>query len=305
VELRHLRYFTAVAEELHFTRAAARLRIAQPPLSQQIRALETELDAKLFFRTKRRVDLTPAGRLLLEHSRQILSLADRAAHSVGRASRGEVGHLVVALSPPADLLLIPSVLPVFCHRFPDVDLALYSMTEPQQLPAIRDGQVGVGILRLPIEDPHLVVEPVLRERLVVVLPEGHPLTARRRIPLRALAGEPHIFFRRHLSPRYYDLIVSLCHQAGFSLRIVHEVDVIQTTLALVAAGMGVAIQVASVQSLGRVGVVYRPLSGPIPDVELGVVYRRDDRSDTLQRFLTVVREMSRQHFKYTPRRALR
>lgn len=296
MELRHLRYFVAVAEELHFTRAATRLGIAQPPLSKQIRALEEEISVKLFHRTKHRVELTHAGRLLLDRARDILSLTDRAIRAAQRASGGETGHVAVGISPPADLVFIPKLLPLFRQRFADIDITLHSMTEPMQLPALREGQIAVGILRLPIDDSQLAVETVLREPLVVVLPTNHPLARRRRIPLTALAHEPHILFRRHLSPRYYDLILSLYHRAGFSVRIVEEVDVIQTQLALVAAGLGVSIQAASVQALGRAGIVYRPLDGKIPLVELGVIYRRDNRSETLQQFLNIVREVSRKYF---------
>src|SRR5262245_1356583 len=292
MELRHLRYFVAVAEELHFRRAAARLNIAQPPLSQQILSLEQELKVKLLFRTKRKVELTHAGRLFLDQARQILLLADRAMQTAQRAARGEIGHLAIGLSPSADLVVLPKILPEFRRRFPAIDLTLHSLAAKDQIVAIHEGRLQVGLVRLPVDDKQLAVETVMREPLVAVLPEGHRLAAYQRIPVRAIAVEPHVLYPRRNAPSYYDIVVMLYHQAGLSLRVVQEVDTIQTTLGLVAAGLGVSIQPASVQQLGRAGVVYRPLRGRVPHVEMGVIYRGDDRSETLRSFLSVARSIS-------------
>jgi DNA-binding transcriptional LysR family regulator len=292
MELRHLRYFVAVAEELHFRRAAERLHIAQPPLSQQIIALEKELKVKLLFRTKRKVELTQAGQLLLADARQILSLADRAVETARRASRGEIGHLAIGLLPSADLVVLPRILPVFRQRFPGIDLTLYSLTPKDQITAIHEGRLQAGLLRLPIDDKQLAVETLMREPLVAVLPEGHPLASQKHVSVEALAAEPHVLYPRRNSPAYYDIVVTLYHQAGFSLKVVQEVETIQTTLSLVAAGLGVSIQPSSIRQLGRVGVVYRPLRGRIPVVEMGIVYRPDDRSHTLQSFLSVARSIA-------------
>lgn len=291
MELRHLRYFIAVAEELHFRRAAERLHIAQPPLSQQIIALEEQLKVKLFFRTKRKVELTQAGQHLLDQARQILLLADLASQTAQRVGRGEIGHLAIGLSPTADLVVLPRILPVFRRRFPAIDLTLYALAAKDQITAIHEGRLQVGLVRLPVDDKQLAVETLLREPLVAVLPEGHRLASLQRIPINTIAAEPHVLFPRRNAPNYYDIIVTLYRQAGSSLKVIQEVETIQTTLGLVAAEVGVSIQPASVQQLGRTGVVYRPLRGRVPQVEIGAAYRRDDRSDALQNFLGVARSI--------------
>jgi DNA-binding transcriptional LysR family regulator len=291
MELRHLRYFVAVAEELHFRRAAERLHIAQPPLSQQILAFELELKVKLFNRTKRKVELTEAGVLLLDQARNILFLSDRAVLTAQRSARGEIGHLAIGLSPTADLIVLPRILPEFRKRFPAIDLTLYGLSAKDQIAAIHDNRLQVGLVRLPTDDKQLAFETLMREPLIAVLPEGHHLTSYQRIPINVMAGEPHILFPRRNAPGYYDIIVMLYREAGSSLKVTQEVDTIQTTLSLVAAGLGVSIQPASVRQLGRVGVVYRPLRGRVPHVEIGAVYRHDDRSEALQNFLTVARSI--------------
>jgi DNA-binding transcriptional LysR family regulator len=291
MELRHLRYFVAVAEELHFRRAAERLHIAQPPLSQQILAFEQELNVKLFFRTKRKVELSHAGQLLLDQARQILSLAERAAQTAQRAARGEIGHLAIGLSPTADLIVLPRILPEFRKRFPAIDLTLYGLSAKDQIAAIHENRLQVGLVRLPGDDKQLTAEPLMREPLIAVLPEGHRLASYQRIPISVIAAEPHVLFPRRNAPSYYDIIVTLYREAGSSLKVTQEVDTIQTTLSLVAAGLGVSIQPQSVRQLGRTGVVYRPLRGRVPYVEIGAIYRPGDRSEALQSFLTVARSI--------------
>jgi DNA-binding transcriptional LysR family regulator len=292
VELRHLRYFVAVAEELHFSRAAARVRIAQPALSQQIRRLEQELGAALFNRTKRHVELTPAGRALLEEGRRVLAQAERAVRTAQRAARGEIGPLAIGFVPSADLDILPRVLRVWHATFPDVEIALHSLLPAAQVEALRDGRIHIGFVRLPIEETGLVVERIQREPLLTVLPHEHPLARAERVRLADLARETMILFPRDIAPGYYDIFVGACRRAGFTPRILHPGSM-QTNLALVAAGLGVSLMPASIQTLRRDGVVYRPLAPPVPYVEMAVAYRRDDRSAVLPPFLEILHRAAR------------
>jgi DNA-binding transcriptional LysR family regulator len=292
MELRHLRYFVAVAEELHFTRAAARLHIAQPPLSQQIRHLEQELGCTLFTRTRRRVELTPAGRTFLTEAQHVLAQAERAVRVAQRAGRGEIGHLVIGFMPSADLNILPRALRAWGARFPHVEVELHTLLPDQQLEALRDGRIHVGLLRLPVDNRvGLVVETIQREPLVAVLPKGHRAARRPRVCVAELQADAMILFPRRAAPGYHDLFVNVCRRAGFVPRIAHETESIQTNLGLVAAGLGVTLMPASIRSLRRTGVVYRSLAPPVPYVEMAVAYGRDHRSTILPAFLRVLREV--------------
>jgi DNA-binding transcriptional LysR family regulator len=197
VELRHLRSFLAVVEELHFSRAAARLHISQPPLSQQIRRLEDELGARLFRRTKRRVELTPAGQTFLIEARQTLAQAERAVRAAQRAERGELGELVVGYVPSATYGPLPDVIRMFRKRFPDVDLRLQNLRSVQQRQALVDRQIDVGFVRPQVADPHLSYEAIWRESVVVALPGNHPLTRRTIVVYRPRAITPANGDARH------------------------------------------------------------------------------------------------------------
>jgi DNA-binding transcriptional LysR family regulator len=289
MELRHLRYFLAVAEELHFSRAAARLRIAQPPLSQQIRQLERELGVALFHRTNRRVEITPAGRAFLDEVRGVLAQTEHAVSTAQRAGRGEIGQLAVGFVPSADLDILPRVLRVWRGRFPAVEIRLHALSPSAQTEALRDGRIEVGFVRLPVEDGGLTVETIQREPLLAVLPAGHRLARCPSVRLAALRGDPLIMFPRETAPGYYDLLLGACGRAGYTPHVLHEPGSIQTNLGLVSAGIGVTLMPASIRNLGRVGVVYRPLAPPVPHVEMAIAYRHGARSPVLAAFLPVVR----------------
>jgi DNA-binding transcriptional LysR family regulator len=292
MELRHLRYFVAVAEELHFSRAAARLHIAQPPLSQQIRRLEGDLGVALFSRTRRRVELTPAGRALLEEARRVLAQADRAARIARRAGAGAIGQLALAFVPSADLDLLPRVLRLWRGRFPDVELDLQVLLPVAQMEALAAGRIQVGLLRLPVAaDRAVVVEPIQSEPLVAVLPRRHRLARRSRVRLADLAGDTIMMFPRHVAPGYYDVMISAFRDAGFTPSVFHP-GTMQTNLALVSAGLGASLLPSSIRNLRRAGVVYRPLMPPVPRAELAVAYRRDERSAVLPAFLDLVRAVA-------------
>jgi len=264
MELRHLRYFITVAEELHFGRAAQRLHIAQPPLSQQIRQLEEELGVVLFHRTKRSVQLTDAGQVFLEEAKQVLIQAAQAVQAAQRASRGEIGQLVVSFVSSAAYNVLPKILQAFRARFPEVNLALHELTTDKQLQGLRDGWIDVGFLRPPIEDDTLSLATIFKESLVVALPEIHPLSRQPQVPLKALINEFFILFPRPLGPKLYDQIVGLCQQAGFSPNVVQEAIQMQTIVSLVAAEIGIALVPASVQNLQRRGVIYKAIQEATP-----------------------------------------
>jgi DNA-binding transcriptional LysR family regulator len=295
MELRHLRYFTAVAEELHFGRAAERLHMAQPPLSQHILHLERELGVQLFARTRRKVELTDAGRVFLAEAQAILLHTEHAIRNAQRASRGEIGRLTVGFVLSATCSLLPEVLRVFRERFPTVELALEEVTTGQGLAALRDARMQLCFIRLPVPDldAALWLEPVLKEKILLALPPHHPLTARAKVPLRLLSNEPFIIFPRDQGSGFYDLLLRACRQAGFTPQVAQEAGQMQTILSLVAAGLGIALIPSSVQSLRSNDVVYKPLSVPLPGTGLAVAGRRNDESIMLKNFTRVVREVVR------------
>ncbi|HYR95104.1 MAG TPA: LysR substrate-binding domain-containing protein [Candidatus Binatus sp.] len=293
MELRHLRYFVAVAEELHFGRAAVRLRMAQPPLSHQIRQLEEEMGVALFHRTKRRVEITPAGQVFLEEVRHLFAQAELAVSRAQRANRGEIGKLGIGFVPSADLDILPRVLRTWGKRFPRVEIDLHALLAVAQVEALREDRIQVGFVRLPVDGGGLVIETIQQEPLMAVLPAGHRLARCARVRLADLAGDPMIMFPRRVASGYYDLLISACRGAGFTPQVLHEPGSIQTNLGLVSAKLGVTLMPASIRTLRRAGVVYRPLAPPVPQVEMALAYRRDDRSAVLPAFLQVVREVVR------------
>jgi DNA-binding transcriptional LysR family regulator len=293
MELRHLRYFLAVAEELHFGRAAARLHIAQPPLSQQIRQLERELGYDLFLRTQRRVRLTEAGAAFQEEARALLERLEHAKAAAGRIARGEAGALGVGFVASATYALLPRLYRRFRERHPDVALALEEMSTAEQVDALRAGRIQLGLARPPVGDDTLAAEPLADEPLVAALPARHPLAARRSLPLRALAHEAFVLFPRHPRPGWIDVVQGVCRAAGFRPAVAQEVLELSTAVTLVAAGVGVTLVPASAQALRLDGVAYRPLREPSPSTRLVALRRPDERKAVVDRFLDVAREIVR------------
>jgi DNA-binding transcriptional LysR family regulator len=291
VEVRHLRYFVTVAEELHFGRAAERLHMAQPPLSQQIRQLETQLGFQLFHRTQRRVSLTEAGQVFLQHSQDLLQQLERAIEAGRQASRGEVGKLAIGFVSSATYSLLPPILHEFRDRVPQVNLTLRELTTDQQVRWLAENRLDVGFIRPPIDDPQLRTQVILQEPLVVALPHRHPLAQTPRIPLASLATEPFILFPRRLAPGLYDQVISLCQSAQFSPKVVQEAIQMQTIVGLVAANMGVAIVPVSIQNLGRTGVVYRPLQETTPQAAIALMWHPQHLTPAGQRFLDLVLDL--------------
>ena len=293
IELRHLRYFIAVAEELHFGRAAEKLYIAQPPLSQQIKQLETQIGVTLFSRTRRKVELTEAGVVFLEQARKTMAQAEYAVSAAQRAATGETGTLEIGFVSSATYHdVIPNIVRVFRERHHGVTLALHELTSVEQVQALREGHIQVGFVRPPVGDDTLSLEFVLHETFVAALPSSHPLARTNIVPVAALAVDPFVMLPRNLNLSLYDQIVAICHQAGFSPRVAQEAVQLQTISSLVAAGIGVSLVPAAMQNLRRSGVVYRPLEGVKARIEMAAAYRPDHESAVVRQFLNVVKEFA-------------
>lgn len=291
MELRHLRYFQAVAEERHFGRAAAKLHMAQPPLSQQIRRLEDELGVSLLQRTTRRVDLTPAGEAYLVRVRAILKAVDAAGDEAARIGSGLEGRLVIGCVGSATYSLLPALARALREQLPGVDFAFQGeMLSPDQLDALRDGSIDLALLR-PFrelsEDTGVAVQPLREEKYVVALPEGHRLVSRSKVRVADLRDEDLIVHTGHGRSAMYDAVSALCRDAGFEPVIRHEVAETSTLVTFVAAALGVAIVPEPVAQLVVAGTVYRPLAGRAR-MELVAATRVDDDSALLARTLAVL-----------------
>ena len=299
MEIRHLRYFLAVAEELNFSRAAARVYLSQPALSQQIRKLEEELGVGLFSRARRQVELTESGRMLLEGTQQALVQIDQSVRAVREASGAESSRLKVGFPEYVNHTPLAPILQTFQHRRPSVELEQHELLTLQQtlqqMSELRRGTLDVGFLLLPVEEEALELEHVLRIELIAVLPEDHPLAERREIPMRELEEEPLILFSRRFHPGCYDYVAGCCKTAGFKPNIVqrNEPQLYSgpTTYRMVASRAGIGIVVPPMTSPSGVsGVVFRPLAEPTPALNLAAAWRQDNPSRNLREFLDVLRE---------------
>lgn len=292
MELRHLRYFLAVAEELHFGRAAARLHMTQQPLSRQIQSLEADLGVQLFHRTKRRVELTGAGQWLCVEARRILVDVDRTIHTLHRIDRGEIGQLRLCFSPFTLYGLLPELLKGLRHRYPEVEISLQELCTEDQVEALRSGQRDLGLLHPPIRDPALQLHPLPSEPFLLALPEHHPLADHDPISLEQLRGEPWIIHPREEGPVLYDQILGLFQRVGFSPHIVQQVIQPQTVLGLVSAGIGLALMPACLRHLRRAGVIYRAVQQPTPILEFALAHRSDLDSPLLSSCLALLQDQS-------------
>jgi DNA-binding transcriptional LysR family regulator len=289
MELRHLRYYVAVAEERHFGRAAARLHMAQPPLSQQIRHLETELDVVLLRRTTRRVDLTAAGEAYLARAREVLAAVDAAGDEARRVAEGLVGRVVIGCVGSATYSLLPALARTLREELPGIDFAFRGeMLVPDQVAALRDGRIDLALLRPPVDEAALRLTVLRREGLIVALPEGHPLAARKRLRVTDLRDEELIVHAGRGRSVMHDLVTALCREAGFEPRVRHEVAETSTLVTFVAAGLGVALVPEPVAALGVAGATYRPLVEPSARIDLAVATRADEDAPHVDRVLDVL-----------------
>ncbi|HZQ67304.1 MAG TPA: LysR substrate-binding domain-containing protein [Terriglobales bacterium] len=289
MELRHLRYFVAVAEERNFSRAALKLHIAQPPLSQQIRSLEHDLGVQLLLRNSRGVELTAAGKHFLGEAQQILAQADRAKYLARRVAQGQAGCIQVACGPIASLAVLPPVLARFRQSHPQVDLQVHDMLTDPALDALLRGSVDVVFGLAPFESEGVQSEIVYRDRLTVAVPKGHALSRLSRVDLRDCAGEQFVVIARSTSTRAYEMGMELCRRAGFRPEVIHEVNGIQSQLTLISAGFGFGLVPSSVKVIGS-GVTFLPLPETVPTVDLAVGWKVNDESPIVGSFLQMVRK---------------
>lgn len=288
-ELRHLRYFLTVAEELHFGRAAARLQIAQPPLSQQIRRLEGAIGVELFHRNKRRVALSAAGTALVPYAQRAQREVDRGIEAARRASRGETGALTIGFIEAAADSILPEAVRGFIAEYPRVDLALREMPVPEQIAGLRSGAVDIAIVRPPAGAGEMRAERVLDERLLVAVPISHPLATRKRLAPSSLADLPLILLARDVVPGLRNEIIGLHVKHQIVPHVAQEASSIQAVLGLVATGLGVSLLPDSVRSLNREGVVFVTLTSS-PRLSLVVISRNDDHSPLTKAFLAALRK---------------
>jgi len=293
LELRQLRYFVTVAEELHFGRAAVRLHMTQPPLSQAIAALEDQLGAPLFLRNRRTVALTPAGAALLPEAKRLLAEAESLPELVRRAAAGEAGRLAIAFITSADYSVLPPFLRRYSERYPDVHLSLHEATSDVQVEELLRGRIDAGFLIPPLPDRALAqldYLKVLDEPLILCAPAGLALPPDGApVRLQDLPHLPLIIFPREVSPALHDAILSCWRAAGITPAVGQQAIQMQTIVSLVSAGMGLALVPQSVSNLMRPGVEYRALADPTPRVDTGIAWRRDNPSPVLQGFLELLR----------------
>jgi DNA-binding transcriptional LysR family regulator len=293
VELRHLRYFRAVAEELHFGRAAERLHIAQPPLSQQIRQLEAELGVTLLVRSTRKVELTPAGEAYLKRAVEILRAVDDAAEQAQRIADGAEGRLAIGCVGSATYSLLPQLVRALSEALPGVDVSVRGeMLAPAQITALLAGEIDLALLRPPVEPSGVVLETLRRDRLLVALPDAHPLAARDELRITDLREQQFVTHAGHGRSVMSSLVAAISADAGFVPRVRHEVEETSTLVTLVAAGLGVAVVPEPTVALDIAGVCYRPL---VPEQLVDLVAAHTAAANTvlIQRVLAVLRQVLR------------
>lgn len=289
MEIRHLRYFAAVARELNFSRAAEKLHMAQPPLSRQIRQLEDELGAELIDRGARPLRLTPAGQFFQVQAQQLLERLTEVQAATSRIARGRRAWFGIGFVPSTLYGALPEVIRRFREASPGLEVGLSEMTTLQQIDALKAGRIDVGFGRLRLEDPRVEGEVVGEEPVVAALPAGHRLARRRQLKLATLAGEPLLLYPATPRPSYADQVLEMFRSRGLAPTIALEANEMQTAIGLVVAGIGYALVPQSVQGLHRVGVVYLPLDDAAVSSPVIMNFRADDRSDLVASFRELVR----------------
>ena len=276
IDMSHLRCFVAVAEELHFGRAAARLNMTQPPLSRQIQVLERILNVALLERTSRVVKLTPAGRSFLPEVQRILRQTDVAVTIARRIDSGAIGTVRIGFTAATAYSFLPALITACQASFPHVSLLLNEMVTQSQIEALLSGELDIGLLRPPITRPELATAKVMSEPLVAALPAGHPLADAKTVSIRSLDQEPFIMYSAHGARYFHDVLTGLFAEHGVQPRYVQHLVQIHSMLALVRAGVGVTMVPKSAEALGYQGVVLKPLSAPRQrSIELDLVWRND------------------------------
>lgn len=291
MELRHLRYFVAVAEELNFTRAAERLNTAQPSLSQQIKHLEASLGVKLLDRSKRHVALTAGGKAFLADAREILARVERARQRAVRAERGKSAEIVIGVVPAAEIKILPKLMPLMERCLPKVRLVFHNLPSAEQKRLLATGSLDFGLLRGPFEDPRLEVEDILWEKLVAGLPARHPLARKKTVSIRQLNDLPFIMVSREGSPELHDAVHAFCQRWGLHPRVAQQADNILGNLNMIRAGIGFALLPDYAASILPNGVVVKPLAwNPAPVVSLVVAHRKGKPTPAMLAFKKLLRE---------------
>jgi DNA-binding transcriptional LysR family regulator len=289
MELRHLRCFSVVAEELHFGRAAQRLYLTQPALTRQIQALEEALQVQLFNRSRRRVELTPAGQVFLETVHRLLSELEQGVQHTRHTARQESEQIRVGVTIPALYRIMPEILSCYTQCYPNVGVTVIGEGTEVQILGLKTNQLDVGLLHLPVADTTLSIEPLCQNSLLVALPTSHPLAKHRKIALRSLSNEPLIFHPRSIGPTLYVQFEQLCAQAGFTPNIIREVERVDTRLGLVTSGVGLALVLSGFEALKVQGIVYRALQEHFPTLQLAVAWRQSESSSHVQKFVQIAK----------------
>lgn len=293
MELRHLRYFVAVAENLNFTKAAGRLHLAQPSLTRQIHNLEDEIGVRLLNRTKSQVALTEEGRSFLVDARRILALAEESIVAVQRLSRGETGQLNIAYLSNSDFELLPETLGAFRQAFPHVALNLFDMVPAEQFRALEAGKIDLGFIgmRPPAAMEHVQWESIARHRTVVVLPAKHPLARRSQVNLRELKTMFFVGMSERSHPGFRQWLHETCQPAGFIPRILQDAELEPALMTFVAEGLGVSLAREPIKKLPHSGVVFRPLTPPVRS-DYCIAWNRDNDSRALQQYIEIVKTLA-------------
>ncbi|MCP3809361.1 LysR family transcriptional regulator [Paenibacillus sp. Lou8.1] len=294
MELRHLKYFKTVAEELHFGKAANRLNMAQPPLSLQIRQLEEEIGVQLFHRTKRNVDLTEEGKVFLEKVYHLFDHLEEAIHTVRLMKSGEIGEIIIGFIASTAYDILPAIIKHYRAQYPAIHVVLKQLTSSEQINALKDGTIHVGIISEPIESEEINLQIIRQEPLIIALPREHPLvvnsTTASPIQLIDLENEEFIVTGRRANQGHYDGVINSCYQAGFSPRIVQETEEMSTVISLVSTGIGVALVPASMHLLLQNEVIYREIKDNEFHTVTALVWDSKNQSPVIQTFIELVNE---------------
>lgn len=288
MDLRQIRYFLALATELNYTRAASQLNISQPPLTRHIQQLEHSIGVMLFERSTRGVALTQAGKIFLEEARKIVALADQAVNKTKLAHQGQIGRLDIGIFGSSTISVIPTLLIELRKTHPDIVISLQNTTKTQQIEGVREKHLDIGFNRIYPSVPDLAVETVMLENLYVALHKDHPFANNQTIEVKDLVDQPFILFPNNVRPSFADNVITLCTNAGFTPNVVHDVEDIFTAVALISAGLGIAIVPESAISLRLSNVSYHLLDSEDATVDLSCVYRADNHSPALLAFLDAV-----------------
>ncbi|BBN98338.1 acetoin biosynthesis transcriptional regulator AlsR [Sporolactobacillus terrae] len=291
MELRHFLYFIAVAEELHFGRAAARLQMTQPPLSKQIQQFEEEIGVPLFKRNKRHVELTTAGQLFLPEAREIIAQVNQAVDTAQRADRGEFGRLVIGFVGSATYDILPQIIREYRRKFPHVSIRLHELSTPDQVSALIGERIDVGLLHPPVSSSFIETIPIKRGFAALSLPKNHPLAKKEHIYIEDLQDIPFILVSRDIWPGLYDEFLSLFQSVGFTPSIVQEATEYQMVVGLVSAGIGIGVVPASAEKLFNLEVVYRQIDNYPLTAVLSLAYLKKNTNPALKQFVSLTKRI--------------